>query len=68
MISAFAELFSDDVEWQPGLFSPSKDLPHYDYVLVRGRNFRPPPPESGLIVVARSGAWTLVENPLALQP
>lgn len=59
---------SDDVEWQPRLFSPSEDLPHYDYVLVRGRNFPPPPPESGLIVVARSGAWTLVENPFALQP
>ena len=59
---------SDDIEWQPGLFSPSEDLPHYDYVLVRGRNFRPPPPESGLIVVARSGPWTLVENPRALPP
>lgn len=59
---------SDDVEWQPRLFSPATDLPHYDYVLVRGRNFRPPPPESGLIVVAHSGAWTVVENPGALQP
>jgi hypothetical protein len=59
---------SDDVEWQPRLFSPTEDLPHYDYVLVRGRNFRPPPSESGLIVVAHSRAWTLVENPQAVQP
>lgn len=59
---------SDDIEWQPRLFSPTQDLPHYDYVLVRGHNFRPPPPESGLVVVARSGTWTLVENPQAVQP
>jgi hypothetical protein len=59
---------SDDVEWQPRLFSPTSDLPHYDYVVVRGTRFVPPPPESGLIVVARSGPWTLVENPQAVRP
>jgi len=59
---------NDDVEWQPRLFSPTQDLPHYDYIVIRGGNVPPPPPESGLVVVTQSGAWTLVENPQALPP
>ena len=55
----------EDVEWDPRLFSPKRDLPHFDYLIVRGPEFTPRP-ESGLVVVARSGPWTLIENPAAL--
>lgn len=55
----------EKVEWDPRLFSPSRDLPHFDYVLIRGPEFTPRS-DSGLVVVARSGPWTLIENPNAL--
>lgn len=58
---------SEDVEWDPRLFSPARDLPYFDYLLVRGPEFTPRP-DSGLVVVARSGPWTLIENPAALPP
>lgn len=57
----------EDVEWDPRLFSPSRDLPYFDYLLVRGPPFTPRA-DSGLVVVARSGPWTLIENPAALPP
>jgi hypothetical protein len=55
----------EKVEWDPRLFSPSRDLPHFDYLLMRGPPFTPRS-DSGLVVVARSGPWTLIENPNAL--
>jgi hypothetical protein len=55
----------EDVEWDPRLFSPKRDLPHFDYLIVRGPEFTPRA-DSGLVVVARSGPWTLIENPAAL--
>lgn len=55
---------AEDVEWAPGKISP-EDLRHFDYALLRGG---PPavPPQMGLSLVARSGAWRLYENPGAL--
>ncbi len=55
----------EKVEWDPRLFSPTRDLPHFDYLLMRGPAFTPRS-DSGLVVVARSGPWTLIENPNAL--
>lgn len=55
----------EKVEWDPRLFSPSRDLPYFDYLLIRGLEFTPRS-DSGLVVVARSGPWTLIENPNAL--
>jgi hypothetical protein len=54
----------DEVEWQPSQLTP-QDARHFDYALVRGG---PPrlPPQLGFQLVARSGAWTLYENPDAL--
>ena len=55
---------SEDVEWAPGKITPT-DVQHFDYALLRGG---PPavPPEMGLNLVTRSGAWRLYENPGAL--
>ena len=55
----------EKVEWDPRLFSPSRDLPYFDYLLIRGLDFTPRS-DSGLVVVAKSGPWTLIENPNAL--
>jgi hypothetical protein len=52
----------ESIEWMPSRFSP-KDLAHFDYVLVRGK---PAPRIPGVQEVARSGEWTLLENPGAL--
>lgn len=57
----------EKVEWDPRLFSPSRDMPYFDYLLLRGQDFTPRA-DSGLVVVARSGPWTLIENPAALPP
>lgn len=56
----------DEVEWAPWLVTPN-DVRHFDYVLLRGG---PPrlPPRLGLQPIARSGAWTLYENPDPLPP
>ena len=54
----------EKVEWDPRLFSPSRDLPYFDYLLIRGLDFTPRS-DSGLVVVAKSGPWTLIENPNA---
>lgn len=56
----------EEVEWQPTRLTP-QDASHFDYALVRGG---PPhlPPELGLRPVARSGVWSLYENPDALPP
>jgi hypothetical protein len=54
----------EEVEWQPTLLTP-QDARHFDYALVRGG---PPhlPPQLGFQPVARSGLWSLYENPDAL--
>jgi len=52
--------YREDLEWQPGRFSP-EDARHFDYVLVRGTVT--PPPQLGLAQVVRSGSWALYENP-----
>ncbi len=57
----------EDAEWDPRLFSPTRDLPYFDYLIIRGPEFTPRT-DSGLVVVARSGPWTLLENPKALPP
>jgi hypothetical protein len=54
----------DAAEWDPRLFSPTRDLPHFDYLVVRGPDFTPRS-DTGLVVVARSGPWTLIANPAA---
>jgi hypothetical protein len=53
------------VEFNPRLFSFERDLPHYDYLLVRRRSEVVFPPALGLEVVAREGPWTLIGNPRA---
>ncbi|CAN5923424.1 hypothetical protein BH11MYX3_BH11MYX3_35890 [soil metagenome] len=55
----------EDAEWDPRRFSPTRDLPYFDYLVIRGADFTPRA-ETGLVVVARSGPWTLIENPSAL--
>jgi hypothetical protein len=56
----------EEIEWAPSQITP-EDVRHFDYALVRGG---PPrlPPELGLQLVTRSGAWSLYENPAALPP
>jgi hypothetical protein len=57
----------EQIEWAPHLFS-REDLAHFDYVLVRGQGAPSYPPELGVREVARSGAWTLLENTTARAP
>lgn len=52
------------VEWAPQRVSPD-DVAHFDYVLLRGGGMGLPQ-LARLHEVARSGAWTLLENPEAL--
>jgi hypothetical protein len=56
----------EEVELVPSQLTP-EDARHYDYALVRGGPSRLPP-QLGLQLVARSGAWTLYENPDPLLP
>ncbi len=56
----------ENAEWDPRLFSPTRDLPYFDYLIIRGPEFTPRA-DSGLVVVVRSGPWTLLENPAALR-
>jgi hypothetical protein len=53
----------EEVEWTPGLLTPD-DTKHFDYALARGGPALPA--VFGMQLVARSGAWTLYENPTAL--
>lgn len=52
--------YREELEWQPGRFSP-EDARHFDYVLVRGGAVSPPS-QLGLREVTRSGAWALYES------
>jgi hypothetical protein len=54
--------YREELEWQPGRFS-AEDARHFDYVLMRGGG--PPPPRLGLREIARSGMWSVFENPAA---
>jgi hypothetical protein len=56
----------EEIEWAPSQIT-REDAQHFDYALVRGG---PPrlPQELGMQLVARSGTWTLYENPDALPP
>lgn len=56
--------YREELEWQPGRFSP-EDARHFDYVLVRGGTVTPPP-QLGLREVTRSGAWALYESTTAM--
>lgn len=56
--------YREELEWQPGRFSP-EDARHFDYVLVRGGAVSPPP-QLGLREVTRSGAWALYESTTAI--
>jgi hypothetical protein len=56
----------EEIEWQPSLLTP-EDARHFDYALVRGGP-PPLPPQLGMQLVLRSGAWALYENPGAMAP
>lgn len=58
----------ESIEFNPFRFSLKRDLPHYDYMLLRAP--RPPrfPPELGLRLTAQSGKWSVWENPRAVTP
>ena len=57
--------YREELEWQPGRFSV-EDARHFDYVLLRGGVA--PPPRLGLREIARSGTWSVFENPAADPP
>lgn len=59
----------DRTEFAPQQFSLDKDLPHYDYLLVRSRRSRPEFPAGlGLTLVVQQGAWSVWANTRAVTP
>ncbi len=56
------------IVWGPQLFSAERDLPRFDYVIVRGGPPGGPPAVAGLERVAARGAFALYANPRALPP
>jgi hypothetical protein len=65
----FARYVLDErVEFNPWLFSFTRDLPHFDYLLIRRNGPSVMPAGLGLRLRAQRGAWSLWENPRAVTP
>jgi hypothetical protein len=83
ILSSFASIWSMPVHYRPGRwrypvdertvwaperFSFRRDLPHFDYLMLRGGTADDPAPDFGLIRVESRGAWRLYRNPRAVTP